>query len=406
VNDPSKSTDSRILAKLLAGFFAALFILSTIVVTLTFFPSRQLLNPDFYKQTLADQGIYQRLPEFLAEQLASNITQDNCLQTPGSPQCQTEDGSRAQNDRPVYLLILDQGEWESILVNIIDPVWLQTQTETIIDQFFDVLLTSEDPTNAPILISLSELKKRLAGPQGTQAFLLILEAQTPCSIEQLLGLLQLGLGMPTSIESMLCRPPEYVLSELTPVIEIFLSRAVAQVPDQIPINLPDSLTGNPESTNSQESSITFKSNPIQILRGTRTVISLSPLLPLVLISLVTIFAVRSVRDFLLWWGISFLAAGTITLLLAIILFPTTNWALAQVLPEETGIFPGITNLLGELGVLNVLNELASRLLNSILIPAGVITFIGLLLLLGLLFVKDHTSPQQNSKQIEPNDPNH
>jgi hypothetical protein len=301
---------------------------------------------------------------------------------------------------------LDQGEWESILVNIIDPVWLQTQTETIIDQFFDVLLTSEDPSNTPILISLSELKKRLAGPEGSQAFLLILEAQTPCSIEQLLGLLQMGLGLPTSIESLLCRPPEYVLSELTPVIETFLSGAVAQVPDQIPINLPDSLTGNPESSNSQESSITFKSNPIQILRGTRTVISLSPLLPLVLISLVTIFAVRSVRDFLLWWGISFLAAGTITLLLAIILFPTTNWALAQVLPEETGIFPDITNLLGELGVLNVLNELASRLLNSILIPAGVITFIGLLLLLGLLFVKDHTSPQQNSKQIEPNDPNH
>lgn len=386
----SKSSDKRILAKLLAGFFASLFIFSTVLVLLTFFPARQLLNPDFYKQTLADQGIYDRLPEYLAEQLAAEISPGICFENPELPRCKTEEGSSSKNDLPIYLLILDQEEWESILTTIIEPAWLQTQTENIIDQFFDVLLTSEDPVNTPILISLVELKSRLAGPEGTQALLLILNAQPSCTVEQLLGLLQLGLGLPTNLETLLCRPPEYVLSELTPVIEIFLSGAVDLVPDQLSLSLPESVIASPQSGNFQVSRAPIP-KPIQVLRATRSVISISPLLPLLLISLVTIIVVRSVRDLLLWWGISFLAAGMITLFMALILLPAMNWTVAQLLPDQVETWLGITNLLDELGMWDVLNELTGRVLNSILIPAGVVSLIGLLLLLGLLFLKDRTS---------------
>lgn len=386
----SKSSDKRILAKLLAGFFASLFIFSTVLVLLTFFPARQLLNPDFYKQTLADQGIYDKLPEYLAEQLAAEISPGICFENPELPRCKTEEGSSSKNDLPIYLLILDQEEWESILTTIIEPAWLQTQTENIIDQFFDVLLTSEDPVNTPILISLVELKSRLAGPEGTQALLLILNAQPSCTVEQLLGLLQLGLGLPTNLETLLCRPPEYVLSELTPVIEIFLSGAVDLVPDQLSLSLPESVIASPQSGNFQVSRAPIP-KPIQVLRATRSVISISPLLPLLLISLVTIIVVRSVRDLLLWWGISFLAAGMITLFMALILLPAMNWTVAQLLPDQVETWLGITNLLDELGMWDVLNELTGRVLNSILIPAGVVSLIGLLLLLGLLFLKDRTS---------------
>ena len=345
----SKSSDKRILAKLLAGFFASLFIFSTVLVLLTFFPARQLLNPDFYKQTLADQGIYDKLPEYLAEQLAAEISPGICFETPELPRCKTEEGSSSKNDLPIYLLILDQEEWESILTTIIEPAWLQTQTENIIDQFFDVLLTSEDPVNTPNLISLVELKSRLAGPEGTQALLLILNAQPSCTVEQLLGLLQLGLGLPTNLETLLCRPPEYVLSELTPVIEIFLSGAVDLVPDQLSLSLPESVIASPQSGNFQVSRAPIP-KPIQVLRATRSVISISPLLPLLLISLVTIIVVRSVRDLLLWWGISFLAAGMITLFMALILLPAMNWTVAQLLPDQVETWLGIMNLLDELGM--------------------------------------------------------
>ena len=391
----SKSSDNRILAKLLAGFFASLFIFSTVLVLLTFFPARQLLNPDFYKQTLADQGIYDRLPEYIAEQLAADISPGICFENPELPSCKTEEGSSSTNDLPIYFLILDQEEWESILTTIIEPAWLQTQTEHIIDQFFDVLLTSEDPANTPILVSLVELKSRLAGPEGTQALLLILNAQPSCTVEQVLGLLQLGLGLPTNIETLLCRPPEYVLSELTPVIEIFLSGAVDLVPDQLSLSLPESVIASPQPGNLQVSRESIP-KPIQVLRATRSVISISPLLPLLLISLVTIIVVRSVRDLLLWWGISFLAAGMITLFMALILLPAMNWTVAQLLPDQVETWLGISNLLDELGMWDMLNELTGRLLNSILIPAGVVSLIGLLLLLGLLFLKDRKSPTERT----------
>ena len=391
----SKSSDNRILAKLLAGFFASLFIFSTVLVLLTFFPARQLLNPDFYKQTLADQGIYDRLPEYIAKQLAADISTGICFENPELPSCKTEEGSSSTNDLPIYFLILDQEEWESILTTIIEPAWLQTQTEHIIDQFFDVLLTSEDPANTPILVSLVELKSRLAGPEGTQALLLILNAQPSCTVEQLLGLLQLGLGLPTNIETLLCRPPEYVLSELTPVIEIFLSGAVDLVPDQLSLSLPESAIASPQPGNLQVSRGSIP-KPIQVLRATRSVISISPLLSLLLISLVTIIVVRSVRDLLLWWGISFLAAGMITMFMALILLPAMNWTVAQLLPDQVETWLGISNLLDELGMWDMLNELTGRLLNSILIPAGVVSLIGLLLLLGLLLLKDRKSPTERT----------
>ncbi|GAG80045.1 unnamed protein product, partial [marine sediment metagenome] len=199
----------------------------------------RLINPDFYKQTLADQEIYQRLPGVIAQQLASSITQDG--------------GESPFLENPsVNILILDQEEWESILTDLIDPSWLQLQTENIIDQFFEILLVSPDPVNAPITISLEEVKSRLAGPEGTQAFKQILDAQPPCSVNQLLGFLQLGLGLPASIDTLLCRPPDYIISELTAAVGSFLSSAVAQVPDQVTISLPEALLDSSSSTKSPD----------------------------------------------------------------------------------------------------------------------------------------------------------
>jgi hypothetical protein len=66
------------------------------------------------------------------------------------------------------------------------------------------------------------------------------------------------------------------------------------------------------------------------------------------------------------------------------------------LPDQVETWLGISNLLDELGMWDVLNELTGRVLNSILIPAGVVSLIGLLLLLGLVFIKDRTSQTERA----------
>jgi hypothetical protein len=161
-----------------AWIFAGLFVISSIVLVFSFFPTRKLLNPDFYKSALEDVGIYERLPETIAQQLATNLSQ-----------------GVTGPDSPVYLLLFTQQEWESILTGLINPAWLQTQTENVLDQFFEILLVSPDPLNTPITISIGELKNRLAGEEGVQAFNQILNAQPDCSFDQVMGLLQLGLGI-------------------------------------------------------------------------------------------------------------------------------------------------------------------------------------------------------------------
>lgn len=395
-----ESTTINTLAKLVAGFLVVLFVLSTIVVLFSFFPIRQLLSPDFYKLTLEDEGVYHRLPGIIAERLATNIVEDTCVQNPGSTDCSQEN---ALDNTPVYFMILTQQEWESILSELIDPDWLQTQTENILDQFFYILLNSPNPMDAPLELSLNEVKKRLAGPQGIQAFNQILDAQPDCSLDQLFGLLQLGLGMPTDIETLLCQPPDYIMSELNPVVESFLSGVVDQFPDQLTFYLPDEIMSSSTSGNNADPIQVAIPKPIQTLRRTYRAISISPIVPLVLLSLVTILTVRSLREFLLWWGVSLLTAGLISLVLALSLTPISSWAFPRLIPGGSEASLGLSNLLIELGVVDFSRVLAERLVMSIVIPAGVITIIGLTLLLALYLI-NRQSRTQKSLSTETTDP--
>ncbi len=326
----------------------------------------------------------------IAQLLATNFTQNS------------EESSLIENP-PVYLLILDQEEWESILIDLINPAWLQTQSENILDQFFNILLISPDPVNTPIEVSLLEVKNRLGGPEGIQAFNQILKAQDPCSVNQLMGLLQLGLGMETSIDSLLCRPPDYIITELNPVVESFLSAAVAQVPDQLFFNLPlstlDSSPGvNPANLNQGEIPA-----PIRTLRRINTLISWGLLLPLLLIIMMTIFAVRSLRDLLHWWGGTFLTAGLISLTLSLSLFPIVNWGFNNLIPSKTSNNFELTTLLVQLGIGDLSRELSNMLIMSVVIPASVLAIIGFALLLGS-YLLIQSSPPRDMQLIESTNP--
>jgi hypothetical protein len=408
-----KSTNHSCFAIFLAGTFAALFIFSTVAVLLLYFPTKQLLNPDFYKQSLVNHQIYHRLPEYVAQSLATGTMQDQCSQDPDLPNCLNQEDSTKENSPterpPIYFLILNQQEWEAVLNDLIDPTWLQTQTESVIDQVFQILFNSSDPLNTPIDISLVDIKSHLAGEEGTQAFLNILDAQPDCSFDQVLGLLQLGLGLPSTIDSILCRPPDYVISELTPIIQSFLINAVNLIPDQIHINLFDNFFEASSIESYPSLGTTSVPEQIQTLRTTRKAISMSPMVPLLFIFLVTLIVVRSLRDFLLWWGISFLSAGLITLVLAISVLPLRNLVFIRIFPYDRNAFLSLSAFLINLGFEDIIREMTSELIMSIVIPAGLISLIGFLLLLGLVFLKNNRSDRSGSNQIDtlgPSEKNH
>jgi hypothetical protein len=377
-----KYTESNCIRYSLAGVFGAAFVISVILILFTYFPTRQLLNPDFYKQILIDKNVYHNLPDSIAKQLATSITEERC-----DPNTEEQDCTPASSSNtPVYLFLLNQDQWETIISEIVNPAWLQTQTESILDRFFYILLDSPDPVNTNLEFSLQEVKRRLAGPEGTQAFIQILEAQNPCSIDQLLGLVQLGLGMPTEIESLLCQPPDYILDSLTPTISTFLSSMVDLIPDQLTYYLPFGQLDEQSSGKPLDQMQPIVPEFISNLRRANNFITWSPLVPLFLLSLVTIFAVRSIKDLFLWWGSTFLIAGLISLSILLFSNLAVDWAVTQILPDELYESFGLLTIIISLGFGEIINILGERVLLTVLIPASVITFIGLMGLVGFVLL--------------------
>ncbi|MFN2214982.1 MAG: hypothetical protein ACK2UE_18065 [Anaerolineales bacterium] len=376
MNTTQVGAKHSIFLTILSWMFAALFVLSTVGVIFSFFPIGKLLDPGFYQQVLQRENIYQRLPESIAAQLANTIS------SPIS-------SSKAE----VPLIALDQQEWESILLELIDPAWLQSQSESALDQVFEILLVSPDPLNTPIVISVEDIKQRLAGPEGTQAIQQIIEAQPPCSVDQLLGVLQAGLGMETSINSLLCRPPDFILSELDPFVEAFLDSTAGQIPDQIQFYLP---LPEPQTRVSEVAHNPTPEIPetLKTLRLVNSLVTWSPLLPVTLLLILTLLAVRSLRDFMTWWGGTFFTAGIISLIFSFLIFPTMNWTFAALLPISLSDLISIPELLGQLGMAGIFQGMVNQLLLSIRIPAGILSTIGFALLLGVFLLNRNTANLQ------------
>ena len=379
------NTKRNSLSTILAWILALLFIASAIGVVFTYFPIGRLLDAEFYQQALEDVHIYQRLPETIAKQLAANLTP-----TPG------------ETDSGIPIMVLSEQEWETILLDLIDPIWLQSQSDHILDQVFEILLVSPDPVNTPIEISVTEVKSSLAGPDGVHALNQIIEAQPPCSLDQLVGLVQTGLGMENSISSLLCRPPDFIIAELNPFVESFLITIVGQLPDQVEFYLPFSTLESYTESIAQEPNLGDIPEPVRILRQTNSLISLSPLLPVIFLLLLTLVVVRSLRDFMIWWGASLLTAGIISLILAFVIVPAAKWAIEAYLPLDLGSLISMPEFLVQVGFTDLYAELGKQLLMSIIIPAGTLSAIGFALLLGAYLLSWNT-PKRKHQPINHSD---
>jgi len=164
--------------------------------------------------------------------------------------------------------------------------------------------------------SLVKLRERLSGQAGRDAILQLIAAQPLCTDEQLA---EMAAGMLGGGEVMvICAPPEEILAILMPQLQNQLTALVTQIPDKAMIIKP--------SSRSAPSSGPLGNDPIKVIRTVRLGLRLSPLLPLGLLLLVTLFGVRSLKGWLRWWGIPFFFAGAIALVPGIAMLPALNWA--------------------------------------------------------------------------------
>ena len=383
------------LARFLAFVFAVLFVITAVAALLAFNLGRQITNPGLYKRILKEQRLYERLPRLVAEQAIFLSTYQPCVENPQDPRCLAE-GEGQENDPsgqggpPAFFMALEQEDYEVIVSDLLPPEWLQTQVESAIDQVFAIFLSTGETTVAPseavIKIPLAELKTRLTGEAGLHAFLQILRTQEPCSEEQLADLLQLNETTVFSTEGLTpCQPPPEMEGELTPIIEAVLGEMARQMPAEATIDLAN--LGGPASEGNQPAANPGPfDNPRQALPMVRLVASLSPLLPVVLILLVTLFGVRSLKGWLRWWGIPFLVAGLIALGLALSALPALNLGIANLASAGKLEMSGMSPSMLQVG-LDAGREGVREITLPVEIEAALLAVAGLVMIAGSFFTK-------------------
>ena len=291
---PDSSGDPlTLLMHAVAGLLAAAFVATTLIALVLFNVEQRAFDPAAYQRALVDQGFYRQFPTLLGDLLARDSI----------------------GGLPAFLGHLSAGQWKTLIDAVLPPEQLESMTEDALNQFFAYL---NGETDAP-RISLVPLKNALAGPPGLNAALTIIQAQPDCTIQEMLKIL-------SSFGQELCNPPRQVLDLLHPIIQSQLQAAASVIPDNVSL-LP--------STRSAAAGPSLKA-----LQALRLLMRLSPVVPIGLLLVVTLIAVRTFKGWMLWWGWPFFLAGLLGMPLGFAGAPLFRWIIEGWLSKRIALtFP-------------------------------------------------------------------
>lgn len=267
----------KTLAKILAVSCAVLFVISGALALTLFNVEQKAFASKTYKQAFEEQGLYEKMPAVLAGVMTTSIAEN-------------------PNADP-YLKALTQPDWERTLAALLPPDELKTLTDDALDSVFDYVNGKTDSAS----VSLLPFKRRMAGESGVEAVKQVLAAQPACTAAQLT---QMGLNLISGGKMILCNPPAEMVDLFSPMIETQLQVMTIAIPDEVTL-----IKGNQAGT---------PNDPRRRLNQLRAGIKLTPILPLLFLFGLTMFAVRSLSDWLKWWGVPFLITGALSALLAVI----------------------------------------------------------------------------------------
>ena len=370
-------------ARLTAALFAILFIIAALLSLLLFNFERHFLDSDLYKRVLLEERVYDSLPRLLSTQIAAGMTNNPCDEEPNS--CEGNGEAESEEDEggpPEYFQNMDANQWELLLGEILSANWLQEQTESVIDQFFEFL--ESDETTPTISISLVDLKARLLGRNGVDTVLNIVDVQPPCNDDQISDLKDMIENDMSEADLLSCRPPQDLLDRYIVTIEDTLNEVIGSLPDEA--NLGESFMES-EGSEPQEDS-TDEMQIGRTLRRIRYVMRWSPIVPIGLLLLVAVFGVRSFRDLLRWWGIPVMVTGLIALILSILSMPIFNWLLSTYVESR---IPGYLSAeFVQLGF-DLGRSAIRSYVKSITLQAGILSLVGLVFSAASAFIKPKRS---------------
>jgi hypothetical protein len=161
---------------------------------------------------------------------------------------------------------------------------------------------------------------------------------------------------------------------MTPFIQSQLQTMTTIIPNEVTF-IPGTLSGTPE-------------DPRLRLNTIRSTIKLTPFLPLLLLVGMTIFAVRSLKDWLTWWGWPLALAGVGSVLIGLVGAPLVGWILQLFIQSQATILvpPVFVSSLAE-----TTTAVARQMLTPVLIQGAILGMTGLgMAILGMLLPKTET----------------
>jgi hypothetical protein len=219
-----------------------------------------------------------------------------------------------------------------------------------------------DAATLSVEVSLVELKRNLGSPQAEEAFLAVLQARPPATLQEIEEAGGLPIGR---------RPPD----ELMPQIRERFRSGLRTLADRMPDTF-DPFAGGPDiGVGRATTALTEKQETLLRIESWAR---WSPAVPVLLLLLIALFAVRSLRGLLLWWGVPCFLAGLVAALLALPVVPMTRWVFAVVVVPC--IPPDAPSALIQ-AVFGVMTAVVQEVMRAALISATFLAGGGLLCLL-------------------------
>ncbi|MBK6646489.1 MAG: hypothetical protein IPG44_12235 [Anaerolineales bacterium] len=313
--------------KTLAITFAVLFVVTAIAAILLFNFDRRAFTAETYQRAFAREDFYNKIPALMAQALVS-------------PDADT-------SQLPPVMQGMSAEAWENFIRALLPPDTLKAMGDGVLNSTFAYINMQTDQ----VTVDLRAVKTSMAGETGAQAVLSLISAMPDCTAEQIA---RASINLFTGGQIEFCNPPAELLPLITPVIRAQLQFAAAIIPDEMTlITAP------------------LQNDPRQRLQATRFMMRLSPILPIFFLLALTLLAVRTLNDWLKWWGIPTLVAGLLTFIMGLLGAPVIGSVITSILsnrmptylPEFLSSFTG---------------DFASAMVRALLVP---VIWQGLVLLL-------------------------
>ncbi|MBI5824865.1 MAG: hypothetical protein HZB18_12615 [Chloroflexi bacterium] len=328
------------LKKTLAVLCAILFVFTAVIALLLFNIDRKAFTAETYQKAFAQDDFYTKIPALMAEAIRSSNTD--------------------QSEFPLIMQSMSADAWEAFFRALLPPEMLETIGNEALNSTFAYLNMQTDSAQ----VNLAPLKAGMAGDAGVQAVFTILGTQPDCSLNQIA---QMTLGMLSGGEIEFCNPPADLRPALAPIIQSQLQVAGAAIQDDVII-----MSAPPQN------------DPRQRLKSARFFMRLSPILPLAFLLGLTLLVVRSLKNWLGWWGVPFFITGLLALVMGLLGAPLFGAILQRALVNRMPTYLPVI-------FLDYGSDLASAMLKALLAPilwqGLLLALLGLGMVTGAYFVK-------------------